>query len=171
MQDLDTHKCHAAYTAHFTPIQPSSAPAFTAEAAERLYSVGLRQAAQTASASITVQNRQRRMQLGTELAEFLSRMPHQRSLMTCIPEDLLVFLQLEFLPRHAGIVLPDGDHISAPSSVNNAISHLSMIFKELGRGSYWNAQLRAGNLATSHQISQWSSGYEKASHQAGFVPT
>lgn len=90
-------------------IVPSSAPSFSTKAAEQIGS-GLRQALQTASATITTQNRQSKMQLGTELAGFMSCMPHQRSLMTCMPENLLVFLQLEILPRHAGTVLLNADH-------------------------------------------------------------
>ena len=104
----------------------------------------------------------------SELAAFLASMPYNRTLLDCTPEDLLVFMQMIYIPRHAGSVLPNGSCIAAPSSVANAVSHLRMIFKELGRGKYWDDQNSAGNPAASHQLSQWNQGHEKLSYAEGF---
>ena len=76
------------------------------------------------------------------------------TLQTCSPEHILVYLQIIFLPKHAGTQLPDGKCIAAPSSVADAISHLRMAFQEIGRGSYWDTQTHAGNPAAAHAISQ-----------------
>ena len=125
----------------------------------------------TVHASISSQNRQRRHQLAEEVSEFLTLMPHGRTLLTCTPEGILVYLQMVYLPQHAGTRLPSGQTVAAPSSVANVISHSRMIFKELGRGSFWNAQDHAGNPAAGHSISAWSTGYEKCSYAEGFQTT
>ena len=132
---------------------------------------GLDAAAATALASITPQNQQRRSQLAQELSVFLQQLPWQSDLQTCTPEELLVYLQLEYLPKHAGSRLPDGAVIAAPSTIATIISHLRMIFKTVGRGDIWEAEEAHGNPACSHQIKQWQQGGGKQSSKAGWRST
>lgn len=46
-----------------------------------------------------------------------------------------------------------------------------MMFKELGRGDQWDGISRSGNPAASHQVRQWSTGYDHLSNDAGFMTT
>ena len=140
-------------------------------AAASLYQTGLNAAANTALASISQQNRQRRAQLRDELTTHLLTLPYGRNLGNCTPEDLLVYLQMVYLPHHAGSVLPDGTCIVAPSTVANVVSHLRMLFKELGRGDQWLSSHNTGNPAASHQVKQWCQGHEKVSVAQGFRGT
>ena len=70
----------------------------------------------------------------------------------CSSEDLLVFMEMIYLPRHAGSILPDGTCIVAPSTIGNVLSHLRTTFKKLDRGDQWNDHGRAGNPAASNHV-------------------
>ena len=98
------------------------------------------------------QNRQQRQRIHDELAAFLASTSHQPTLLTCTPEDLLVYLEMVYTKRHAGSLLPNGVLTAAPSSITNAISHMRLIFKELNRGEEWNDTHSYGNPAAA-----WSS--------------
>ena len=58
-------------------------------------------------ASISPQNRQRRTQLAQAVLQFLQRLPYQPSLSDCSPEELLVYLKQQYIPKRAGIILAD----------------------------------------------------------------
>lgn len=152
------------------PITPTLQPLSPAAAAH-LYHCGLDAAANTAMAGINSQNRQRRGQLQQELSQHLHSLPYGTTMANCSPEDLLVFMQAVYIPRHAGTILPDGECIAAPSSIKNTLSHLRMAFKEVGRGNIWDSSATAGNPAASHQLHQWCTGHEKISLTAGFRST
>ena len=159
------------YAAKFSQLAHHVPEQLTPVAAAELYDSGLDAAAATAMASITPQNRQRRSQLQQELNQHLQSLPYGRTLANCTPEDLLVYMQKVYLPRHAGSMLPSGECIAAPSTISNVLSHLRMMFKELGRGSQWIDTTRVGNPAASHQLSQWCTGHDKLSLAAGFKTT
>ena len=40
------------------------------------------------------------------------------TLQSCTPTDILAFLELSWLHKHAGTYLPDGSHVAFPSGVN-----------------------------------------------------
>ena len=151
--------------------QPHAVPAFSNEEAQQIYNAGLDAAANVAQASISQQNRQRRQQLMQERSAFLSAMPYGHSVKDCMLEDLLVYLQQVYIPCHAGSVLPSIPCIAAPTTIVNVLSHLRMIFKEIGRGTEWDDHHQCGNPAAAHQISQWSQGLTKVSCAAGFRTT
>lgn len=171
MQAVSMPNYQQVYAAKF--CQPSSqAPAqLTFAAAADLYHSGLDAAATTAMASISPQNRQRRASLQQELSLHLQTLPYSKSLLNCTPEDLLVYMQTVYLPCHAGSMLPSGECIAAPSTVSNVLSHLRMMFRELGRGNQWIDATQSGNPAASHQLSQWCKGYDNLSLDAGFRTT
>ena len=140
-------------------------------AALSIYQQGLQQAACTAKASISAQNQQSRDQLAAELLSFLHARPYGRTLLDCIPEDLLVYIQIVYLPLHAGSVLPDGQVIAAPNTMANVLSHLRQLFKQLGRGETWDYQQQQGNPACAAKLQQWQQGHRKISISAGFRTT
>ena len=119
-------------------------------------------------AGFSPQNRQRRTQLAQELSQFLHRLPHQPSLSDCSPEEVLVYLEEHYLLRHARTILASGQLVVAPSTISNVLSHLRMIFKEVGRGELWHDRARHGNPASAFQLKQWQQGHEKTSPRAGW---
>jgi hypothetical protein len=59
------------------------------------------------------------------------------SLATCTPEDIVVFFESHWLREHGSTLLSDGEVHAAPSYLSTSISHLSGMFKVLGRvGAY-----------------------------------
>lgn len=64
-----------------------------------------------------------------ELDSWLGVLPiaMEKSLATCTPADLLVYLKSQWLPNHAGTALQDGTMIASPSGVSGCLSHLSTI--------------------------------------------
>ena len=161
----DYHQLYASLL-HQHGSQPQ--PVLSHADAASLYQEGLHAAADTALASISQQNRQRRGQLRDELHNHLATLPYGKHLGNCTPEDLLVYMQMVYIPRHAGSILPNGTCIAAPSTIANVVSHLRMLFKELGRGEQWLDDSRTGNPAAAHQIKQWCQGHEKVSVSHGF---
>ena len=103
------NKLHKRQASHQAQISP--------EAAAFMYDTGLDAAADKALASVSEQNRQRRNQLRDELNSHLASLPYGRNLDNCTPKDLLVYLQMIYIPRHAGSLLPNGACISAPSTI------------------------------------------------------
>ena len=79
----------------------------------------------------TVLRRNKQMQ---ELHSWLSRLPASmdKTVMTCTPADLLVFMESHWLAHHAGTELPDGRFVPSPSGVNSCLSHLSAGLELLG---------------------------------------
>jgi hypothetical protein len=67
-------------------------------------------------AAATVSRRAKHMQ---ELDSWLEHLPAatimEKSLATCTPADLLVYMESHWLPNHAGTMLPDGSMIASPS--------------------------------------------------------
>ena len=160
----------AQYTARFQAPAPSSQQ-ISFPAAGQMYNASLDSAAADSMASISAQNRIRRQQVQAELGSFLACLPYGISLATCDPMDLLVYFQQVYLPQHAGSVLPSGQVVAAPKTVSTILSHLRMIFKELGRGEAWDFPSRTGNPAAAFQLEQWSQGYTKVCLSAGFRTT
>lgn len=159
------------YAAKFSHQHNTPAQQLDAESAATLYHAGLDAAAGKAMASISPQNRQRRSQVRDELSQHLAALPYGLGLANCSPEDLLVFMEMIYLPRHAGSILPDGTCIVAPSTISNVLSHLRMTFKELGRGDQWDDHSRSGNPAASNQVHAWARGHDKTSISSGFKTT
>ena len=143
---IHTNKLHKRQTSHQAQIGPEAA-AFMCDAC-------LDAATEEALASVNEQNRRRRNQLRDDLSSHLASLPYGRTLDNCAPEDLLVYLQMIYIPRHANSLLPNGACIAAPSTIANVVSHLRMLFKELGRGEQWVDHSTVGNPAALHQISQ-----------------
>ena len=135
-------------------------------AAETCYNAGLDSVAAKAQASITAQNRACRQQIMQELEAFFAVMPYQLSLQTCNPTDLLVFMERWYVPRHAGSLVR-GQPMAAPSSISTVVSHLRMIFKELGRGQFWDHSQKTGNPASCPELHQWSQGHRNVNVAAG----
>jgi hypothetical protein len=51
----------------------------------------------------------------------------------CTPEDIVVFLESHWLHQHGSTLLSDGEVHAAPSYLSTSMSHLSGMFKVLGR--------------------------------------
>ena len=149
------------------PLQPTLSSA----EAHALYQTALQAAAVTSRASISTANRKRRDNVISDLEAFLHRLPYQTTLQNCAPEDIIVYLTSDYIPHHAGSLLPDGKTIVAPSTISNILSHLRMSLKELGRGDSWDEKEQSGNPCCAHRVQQWSSGYDKESKDSGFQST
>lgn len=106
-----------------------------------------------------------------ELAQFLAHVPRQPAvtLHNCNPLDLLVFLQTQYSPQHAGSVTPQQAHVMAPGSLKNAISALSQGFQELDRCGPWDPYSCQGNPARSSAVRSWQNGYCKLASRSGYV--
>ena len=155
---------------HDTAAPSSQQPVRHAQA-RAIYNAGLDAAAAKAKASVSAQNPKRRSQLRAEVSSFLAAMPYGRTLQTCTPEYLLVYLEQVYIPQHAGSQLPDGTLIAAPSNISNILSQFRLIFKELGRGAVWDDEAASGNPAAAFRLSQWRQGNEKIQTAAGFLTT
>ena len=124
-------------------------------AAQPMYHNALHSAQATISQAWEVNTTQRREKTMQELNEWLSQLPTQweKSLMTCTPADLIVFLQDHWLEAHAGTTLPDGSFTSSPSGVNQCLSSMSTGFSLIGRVTSWTPETPSGNPIQSSLVS------------------
>lgn len=114
---------------------------------------------------------QARDRLGQELSYFLQSLGSEYStdLMHVGPEDLLVFMEQHWLKKHAGSYVPGIDHlVASPSGVNSAFSHLSTLFRRLGRGDTYDEATGLGNPCRSNLITLYKQGYGKGMWRLGY---
>ena len=151
---------------------PTSNSLLTSAAADTMYQDALHQTATTAKTSVTAGAKRKRDNVMQELAVFLASLPKEwgKTMGSCTPRDVLVFMITHCIPQHAGSVLESGLHVMAPSSLANAISGLSTGFKEMGKGDIRNEVNKTGNPARSHDIQTWRLGYSNILSKQGYRP-
>ena len=137
------------------PAQTALAKQLDPWAAQPMYHNALHSAQATISQAREVNTTQQREKTMQELNEWLSQLPTQweKSLMTCTPADLIVFLQDHWLEAHAGTTLPDGSFISSPSGVNQCLSSMSTRVSLIGRVTSWTPETPSGNPIQSSLVS------------------
>jgi hypothetical protein len=86
----------------------------------------------------------------------------------CTPDDLLVYLESSFTREHGRQVAADGSRCAAPSTVSNAVSHLSTRFQELGRRGPWDRSTGRGNPCDSMELRTFKGGYANIMQEQGF---
>ena len=67
------------------------------------------------------------------------------TLLTCTPEDVAVFFESCWLRQHGSSQLRDGQLHASPSYLASAVSHLSGLFKRLGREGHYNHSAQVGS--------------------------
>ena len=148
---------------------PSSAEG-TPDSAEA-YARGLAATAKLHMRALRPGSHQRLQSHLQELQDWLVASKVGRSVHTCSPEDLSVYLLEHWLGAHQGSRLPNGDTLAADSSVRVMLSNLSTAFKDLGREGEWNQQLQTGNPVHSQHLRRTSAGYADLVTSKGFRQT
>ena len=108
-----------------------------------------------------------------ELADWLhsTHAASNRTVMSVIPEDILVYLTQHWLPNHAGSEAVTGDLIAAPgnlSGIKSLLRDLAQEFDLLGRTGDWNASTQSGNPMHSIQVTRMTKGYSNHATQLGY---
>lgn len=94
----------------------------------------------------------------------------EKSLATCTPADLLVYMESHWLPNHAGTMVPDGSMIAFPSGVSGCLSHLSTGFLLIGRVGDWDpSTTTVGNPVVSTDLAQYRKGYRMQAWRSGYL--
>lgn len=133
------------------------------------YLLGLNQAQHFQAHSVAPKTLKQRHQNARELADWLHSTNTGRTLHTCLPEDVMVYLTTHWLPNHAGSTTNTHAKIAAPSSLAGVRSSLSTEFEQLGRNGDWNADTLKGNPMLSNQLRRLTKGYTAAKSQ-GYEP-
>ena len=94
--------------------------------------------------------RKKRHAIMESLDSWLARGLCPRTVWTCTPNDILVYLEDEYLPNHQGSMAASGEHCCAPSTVDQILSHMSACFAQMGRSDRWT------NLAVAMQLERGS---------------
>lgn len=154
-------------------LGPSQAPetSLGLSAATALYSQSLASAASVISHATVDATVARRMALGRELQDWLSRLPppFPRTLMAVRPQELLVFFQSHWVSAHAGSQLEGLPHkVASPQGVSSALSHLSTLFDQLGRRGAYDHASGTGNPCDCSEIRCYKQGYARELWQAGY---
>ncbi len=88
-----------------------------------------------------------------------------RTLHTVIPEDILMYLTQDWLPKHADSDTKEGEPIAAPSRLSGVTSHLESEFEQLGRIGDWDSTTQKVNSMHSTQIRSMLK--DQGNHAAG----
>ena len=119
-------------------------------------------------AAETVRRRDMTMQ---ELHTWLQQLPASlgKSLMTCSPADVLVFMESHWVNQHTGTDMADGSCIASPAGVNQCLSNLSTGFQLIGRVGDWTQLTHHGNPVQSIEVTQYRQGYRQKAFQLGYL--
>ena len=121
------------------PHDSSSNPTATntgimdASTCQATYLLGLNQAQNLQAHSVAPKTPEQRHQNARELADWLHSSNTSRTPQTCLPEDVMVYFTIHWLPNHAGSATNTSLKIAAPSSLAGVRSSLSAEFEQLGR--------------------------------------
>jgi hypothetical protein len=118
----------------------SGSQALTPQIVAAEYLAGLQQSATTAAASTKQKTQQAAMRHWTEFENWMNarRMFTGRDAWDATPEDLLVYMETEWLQHHGELLLQDGQLHASPGYVRSTLSHLSSIFILEGRERPWD---------------------------------
>ena len=135
-----------------------------------LYSQGLAAAANLQQQAVKPATLQARSGAAKELADWLftTEAVTERTMLTAVPEDILVYLTEHWLPAHAGSSTMSGTTIAAPSSLASIKSHLATEFDLLGRTGTWDSAAQTGNPMHSTQVKGVLRGYANAAASIGY---
>ena len=149
----------------------SSLSPLDASAATSMYAAALSTAAGVVSRATEPATVKRRMNLGRELHDWLGLLPSPfpNTLQAARPEDLLAFMESQFLSKHGGSRLPGReDLVASPSTVNSSFSHLSTLFESLGRRGPYDPLTGLGNPCDSALVRSYKQGYGRDLWKAGY---
>ena len=153
-----------------TPINSSNTPQLNQQAVADLYGRGLAAAADLQRKAVKPDTLKTRQAAIRELADWLQskQTACKRTVLTVIPEDILVYFTQHWLPNHAGSMAADGELIAAPGSLSSTKSHLSSEFEQLGRNGNWDSAKQTGNPMLSAQVRTMLKGYGNHAMQLGY---
>ena len=86
-----------------------------------------------------------------------------------LPAQLLIYMQTYWIYKHAGSqVLPGFERPQAAArTVMTNLSHLSTIFRCLGREGVWNERTGDGNPTWTKTVQLWKQGYKQKAYREG----
>ena len=98
---------------------------------------------------------------GKDFSAWLATQPHQRNLLTCTDDDVLVYIHTCWIP---------GRRVTNPSPnyVSTHVGLLSGLFQRLGRDGAYEAATGRGNPCQSYAVSSYRSGYSRSAIEGGF---
>ena len=91
-----------------------------------------------------------------------------RTMLTAIPEDILVYFTQHWLPNHAGSSTAGKELIAAPGSLSGIKSHLATEYELLGRIRNWDPATQTGNPMHSMQVKNMLKGYANHATELGY---
>ena len=108
-----------------------------------------------------------------ELADWLQskQTACNRTMLTVIPKDILVYFTQHWLLNQAGPSTACGKLVAAPGSLLSTKSHLSSKLEQLGRNGDWDSVNQTGNPMLSAQVTTMLKGYGNQAFQLGHQKT
>ncbi len=132
------------------------------------YLLGLSQAHALQEQSVAAKTLQQRHKNARELADWLQSTNIGRTLHSCLPEDIMVYLTTHWLPRHVGTTTKLGHKLAAPGSLSGLKSSLATELEQLGRTGEWNPVTAQGNPMQSNQLRRMTKGYKADAAKQGY---
>ena len=164
---FDARALEAAYQQVNVP-QVAATNMMSMQAAASMYLRALRNCIRRNKAyRVTAATERRRTLVKTRLVTHLANVPYQRTLLTCTPSDLLVYLDEVYVKQYKGAHTAAGELVAAPSSVEQFVSHLAQVFEDIGRVGPWQPASMIGNPAKSREVQNFKVSYRSEVTSAG----
>ena len=153
-----------------TQVTSPTAPKATLQQGADLYSKGLTAAADIQAKSVKPATLKARQTAVRELADWMHSMHAAtgRTVLTAIPEDMVVYFMQHWLRNHAGSATTAGELIAAPGSLSGTKSQLATEFELLGRTVNWDPATQQGNPLHSMQVKNMLKGYANHATELGY---
>ena len=164
----DPFRLHLSYLKMRSTNVPPAAQSAPITSPLEHYTRGLTTAAAIAAQAVAPATRDRQQTYLTWLSHGLMGNGCLRTIDTCTPEDILVYITEDYLVNHAGAEV-HGGLIVAPGSLSAMVSHLRSEMERRGRDGPWIPATHAGNPLKSPAIHEFMAGYSKHVHILGFA--
>ena len=110
----------------------------TASTSDVQYLAGLQSAAAIQNLGVKAATQNSRDKAMAELLTWLQKSAPGRTLETCLPENIVVYLVTWWCLEHGGCNAADGSRFAAPVSLEALCSHLAVQFDKQGRARDWS---------------------------------
>ena len=133
-----------------------------------MYQDALLRAEEVMRHSVAPDTEQRRIKAGQLFSTWLAQLP-DKHIENAAPEDVLCYLESEWVHKHGRSYLPGHDAtVASPAGVDQVISHLSSLFTRLGRVGEYDSRSTVGNPCHSVLIRDYLRGYSRKMCASGY---
>lgn len=136
------------------PASASDGPRISPQSLALEYYQGLQQGAATSAAYRKVATNAAGSKAWAEFSQWMAARASilGRGPWDATPQDLVVYMETHWLPRHGELMLSDQQLHASPGYVRGILSHLSSIYKLAGKETAWDDRTQVRSLGLARNV-------------------